>query len=95
MRNNDRPLKDVVLEILKKYRLQDHLEETRLVGDWEKVVGKLIASHTSGLQAKDGILFVKVDSAALRQELQYRKEKLIDLLNKNAGKVLIREIVFR
>lgn len=95
MRANDRPLKDVVLEILKKYRLQDHLEETSLLGEWEKIAGKLISSHTSGLYIKDGILFVKVDSAALRQELQYRKEKLIDLLNKNAGKVLIREIVFR
>jgi len=95
MRANDRPLKDVVLEILKKYRLQDHLEETRLVSEWEKVTGKLIASHTGGLYAKDGILFVKVDSAALRQELQYRKEKLIDLLNKNAGKTVIREIIFR
>ena len=95
MKSNDRPLKDVVLEILKKYRLQDHLEETRLVGDWETVAGKLISSHTSGLHVKDGILFVKVDSSALRQELQYRKEKLIDLLNKNAGKVLIREIIFR
>ena len=95
MKGNDRPLKDVILEILKKYRLQDHLEETRLIGDWEKVAGKMIASHTSGLQVRDGVLFVKVDSSALRQELQYRKEKLIDLLNKNAGKVLIREIVFR
>jgi len=95
MKTNDRPLKDVVLEILKKYRLQDHLEETRLVGEWEKIAGKIIAAHTSGLYIKDGILFVKVDSAALRQELQYRKEKLIDILNKNAGKVLIREIIFR
>jgi predicted nucleic acid-binding Zn ribbon protein len=95
MRTNDRPLKDVVLEILNKYRLQDHLEETRLVSEWEKVVGKLIASHTSGLYVKDGILFVKVDSAALRQELQYRKEKLMDLLNKNAGKALVKNIVFR
>jgi predicted nucleic acid-binding Zn ribbon protein len=95
MKGNDRPLKDVVLEILKKYRLQDHLEETRLVRDWENVAGKLISSHTSGLHVKDGILFVRVDSSALRQELQYRKEKLIDLLNINAGKVLIREIIFR
>ncbi|MEI8006564.1 MAG: DUF721 domain-containing protein [Bacteroidota bacterium] len=95
MKGNDRRLKDVVLEILKKYRLQDHLEGTRLVSEWETVAGKLIASHTSGLRVKDGILFVTVDSAAMRQELQYRKEKLIDLLNKNAGKAVIREIIFR
>jgi predicted nucleic acid-binding Zn ribbon protein len=94
MRSNDRPLKDVILEFLRKYRLEQHLEETRLAGDWEKVAGKLIASHTGNVRVRDGVLFVRVDSAALRQELQYRKEKLIGLLNKQAGKNLVKDIVF-
>jgi len=92
---NDRPLGDVIREIMKKYRLEDHLEETNLVENWSKICGSMIASHTSGLRFKDHVLFVKVDSAALRQELQYMKEELLEKLNRSAGRDLIRDIVLR
>jgi len=95
MKSNDRPLKEIVQEILKKYRLDEHLEETRLIQNWPAVCGPMIASHTSGLSVRDRILFVKVDSAALRQELQYRKETLLQMLNKSAGRELIKDIVLR
>jgi len=95
MKSNDRLLKDVVQDILRKYRLEDHLEETRLIENWPAVCGPMIASHTSGLSVKDKILFVKVDSAALRQELQYRKETILKLLNRSANRELIKDIVLR
>ena len=95
MPTNERPLRDVLQEILKSYRLEDHLDETSLIESWEKVTGKMISAHTSNLFISNKVLYVTVDSAALRQELLYRKEKLLDLLNKPAGKEVIRDIVFR
>ena len=95
MKTNDRPPKEIVQEILKKYRLEDHLEETRVIETWGKVVGPMIANHTSGLWIRDKILHVNVDSAALRQELQYRKETLLKLLNKSSEREVIRDIRFR
>ena len=94
MKSNDRPLRDVVQEFLKKYRLEDHLEETKLVDHWPGVCGPMIASHTS-VKVRDKTLFVTVDSAALRQELMFMKETLISKLNKAAERELIRDIVFR
>lgn len=94
MKSNDRPLGDVVQEILKKYRLADHLEETKLAGNWPEICGPMIASHTS-VRVRDKTLFVTVDSAALRQELLFMKETLLAKLNKDAGRDLIRDIVFR
>ncbi|MCX6286071.1 MAG: DUF721 domain-containing protein [Bacteroidetes bacterium] len=94
MKSNDRPLKDVVQEILKKYRLEDHLEETKLIENWPQICGAMIAAHTS-VRIRDKTLFVNVDSAALRQELLFMKETLLTKLNKSAGKDLIRDIVFR
>jgi len=95
MPTNERPLRDVLQEILKSYSLEDHLAETSLLGNWEKVTGKMISAHTSKLFISNKVLYVTVDSAALRQELLYRKAKLLDLLNKPAGKEVIRDIVFR
>ena len=95
MRSNDRPLRYVVQELLKKYKLEDHIGETRIIENWGKTVGPLIAAHTGKLSVKNHVLYVTVDSSALRQELLYRKESLLTLLNKAAERELIKEIVFR
>ncbi|MCX6280670.1 MAG: DUF721 domain-containing protein [Bacteroidetes bacterium] len=94
MKSNDRPIGEVVKEILRRYRLEDHLDETKLIERWPAVCGPMIAAHTS-VRVTDNILFVKVDSAALRQELQFMKETLLTKLNKSAGRDLIKDIVFR
>jgi predicted nucleic acid-binding Zn ribbon protein len=95
MASNERPLRDVLQEILKKYRLEDHLDETKLIENWDKVTGTMISSHTTNLWVSNKVLYVTVDSGALRQELLYRKEKLLELLNKSAGKEVLKDIVFR
>ena len=95
MPSNDRPLRDVLLEVLKKYRLEDQLNETRLIENWKKVTGAMISSHTTNLWVSNKVLYVTVDSGALRQELLYRKEKLIQLLNQSTGMEVINNIVFR
>jgi predicted nucleic acid-binding Zn ribbon protein len=94
MKSNDKPLKDVVQEILRKYRLEGHLEETKLIEQWPGICGNMIAAHTS-VRIRDNVLFVNVDSAALRQELMYMKETLMLKLNKTAGRELIKDIVLR
>ncbi len=85
-------LKDAIDKFLKDFSLEDKLNETRLIGSWEKVAGKLIARHTKELFVKDQVLYIKADSAALKQELTYMKTKLIDKLNKEAGLLVIKEI---
>ncbi len=94
MKSNDRPLKDVVQEILRKYSLEGHLDETKLLEQWPGICGSMIAAHTS-VRIRDNVLFVNVDSAALRQELMYMKETLVLKLNKAAGRELIKDIVLR
>jgi predicted nucleic acid-binding Zn ribbon protein len=85
-------LKDAIEKFLKDFKLEDKLNETKLVGSWEKVAGKLIARHTQEIFVKDQVLYVKADSSALMQELTYMKSKLIDKLNKEAGTVVIKDI---
>jgi hypothetical protein len=46
------------------------------------------------MYVKDRVLFVKVDSAALREELSYQRSKLIKKLNKSAGIEAIDDIRF-
>jgi predicted nucleic acid-binding Zn ribbon protein len=85
-------LKDAIEKFLKDFKLEDKLNETKLVGSWEKVAGKLIARHTQEIFVKDHVLYIKADSSALKQELTYMKSKLIDKLNRESSTVVIKDI---
>ncbi len=93
-KSNDQTLKEVINELLEAYKLGDKLKEVRLIDSWEKVVGKLINKYTKNLYIKKKVLFVKLDSAALRNELSYARQKIIKALNKEAKEEVIDDIVF-
>ena len=86
-------LKDVLLELVNHYRCNDHLTESKIVGMWEDVVGRMIATHTITLFFKNGILTVRLDSSIIRQELSYNKHSLIEKINKLAGDTVVKDIV--
>ncbi len=93
-KSNEILLKDALAAFLKDNNLESKLQETRVINAWEEVVGKLIARHTDQMQIKDRVLYIKVDSAALREELSYQRSKLVKSLNKAADVEAIDDIRF-
>ncbi|MCD6112148.1 MAG: DUF721 domain-containing protein [Bacteroidales bacterium] len=94
IKSNENSIKDVIKELLNAYKLNSKLNETKVISSWEKIVGKIISVHTEKIYLKKDILFVKFDSAALRNEMLYSKEKLIKMINKEIKKKVIKDIKF-
>ena len=92
-RSNEKPLKAAIEEFLDSYHLRDKLNQAKVIAAWEKVVGEMVAKNTSQLHIRNEVLFVKVNSAALRNELLFARNKIILSLNKEAGGNVINEIV--
>ena len=88
-----KPLGELIKEFYEQRRGSGYLDEVKVINSWPKVVGPFIASHTIDLSIKDGRLFVRVDSDALRSELSYSKSLLMKNLNELAGKETLKEIV--
>ena len=88
-------LGDAIKEFLKRNRLERGHTEAILISTWEKVVGGMIARHTTNMNIYKRTLYVQLDSAALRNELTYAREKIRKALNKEAGEEVIDEIVLR
>tara|TARA_B110000503_G_scaffold139367_1_gene227599 strand:- start:346 stop:636 length:291 start_codon:yes stop_codon:yes gene_type:complete len=88
----EKPLKQLVDKMLRSYGLGDKLDEMSLVKSWEELVGKMIANHTQEIYFNKGVLFVRLDSSTLRQELSYVKSDLIQRLNEKAGKAMVKDI---
>lgn len=91
---NNQSIKDVIEELINAYRIGDKLSQARVISLWDSVVGKMIARDTTHLYIKNRVLYVKLNSPALRQELGYAREKLIKSLNKAAGTDVIDDIAF-
>ncbi len=88
-----KPLGDLIKEFYELHKGPDYMNEIKVINSWPKVVGPFIASHTIDLSIKNNILFVRVDSDALRSELSYSKSLLMKNLNAIAGKEMVKEIV--
>ena len=88
-----KPLGDLIKEFYEQHRGSDYLDEMKAINSWPKVVGPFIATHTIDLSIKNGVLYVRVDSDALRSELSYSKSLLMKNLNEMVGKEMVKEKV--
>ena len=88
-----KPLGDLVREFVELHKGSDYLDEQKVIQSWPKVVGPFVASHTIDLSIKNGVLYARVDSDVLRNELSYSKSLLVKNLNKQVGKEILKEIV--
>lgn len=88
-----KPLGELIQAFYEQHRGPEYLDDVKVIESWPKVVGPFIASHTIDLSIKNGRLFVRIDSDALRSELSYSKSLLLKNLNEMVGKDAISEIV--
>jgi len=91
---NNWTLKEAINELLKQYQLNMKMKEVNIVQQWEKIMGKIIANHTTKVYIRQKKLYVYLDSAALKQELGYSKQKIIEVINREAGEDIIEEVIF-
>lgn len=93
--NHDHSLKDVFKELVKSYKWEDKLDEVKLVNSWETIVGKMIADHTTHMTVKKKVLYIKLDSSVIRNELMMARSKIVEAINKEMGADVINELVLR
>jgi hypothetical protein len=93
--SNDQKLGDAIKDMLKLYRLDEKVDEHKLIRSWEKAVGPLISKHTTDIYVSNSKLVVTIDSAPLRQEISYSSSKIIKDLNALVGSQVVNELVIR
>ena len=89
-------LKNVIGNIIdSSNKLNSGLNNIKVQNLWREVMGNNVNSYTNEIVLKKNTLFVNLSSSVLRQELSFGKQKIIDLLNKELGKTIIKKIVLR
>ncbi|UII33355.1 DUF721 domain-containing protein [Fulvivirga ulvae] len=85
---------EAINDLLNNYRLKGKFDEARLVSSWESLMGKTIANRTGKIFIKNQVLFVEINSAPLKHELNLSKSKIIDIFEQEIGRGIIGEIIF-
>lgn len=87
-------LGDLVTPLLDKWGIADKVERATVVTDWERMVGPHIARVARPVRVHETTLFVEVESAAWRMELNMMRCDIIGRLNAGRKSGRIERIVF-
>lgn len=90
---NNTEIKELVNIFLKKNKLEKGLLDLEVKKVWFELMDNGIANYTLDVNLRNKTLYIKLSSPALKQELSYGKEKLIDLINKKFDKEIVQKIV--
>ena len=93
-RTNDRSLKDAIEQILHVYKLRRKFDETSLIVAWPEMMGKAISNRTKDIFIRDRKLFIRLESAVIKNDLMMMRSDIIQKMNERAGSSIIDEIIF-
>ncbi len=92
MRKKPEKLSLTLSKLLTARGMASRLSEYRILGQWEKAVGRTIAAHARPVSLKGKKLYLAVDSAAWMQQLSLLKPEIIEKVNRGFGKEAIKDI---
>jgi len=71
------------------------LRRAYVLGLWEEVVGKTMASRTQQIFLKDRKLFVELSSSAARNELLMLRSDIVRCINEKAKAEVVQELILK
>jgi hypothetical protein len=91
-KENEITLGEAIDEMIGTLKLSSGLYEAKIQSSWEVVMGKTIARYTKSINLKGGKLYLTIESAPLKNELFYSREKIKEIFNKELGAEVIKEV---
>jgi len=90
---NSMGMKDAIEKWLEVSRLRSKFDESSIIAAWPDIIGRAIANRTEKVYIHDKKLFVKVESAVIRNELVLMRQQIIANANEHAGRTVVEECV--
>lgn len=88
-------LGDAISQLFKQENLDVKISQFSVKNSWKEIAGEPIAVNTSEIYFNNKIIFVTLKSAALKHEVSFRKEELLNNINKFCGYKLVDQIVIK
>ena len=93
MSDNIQSLGEALGQFSQQKKIKNSVNEVRLLVFWKELMGNLVNKHTEKIYLKNKSLFIKVGPDALKNELLYSREKIIEKINAEFKFELVKKIV--
>ena len=90
-----KPIKNIIENFVEQKSISDGIFNVKVQKAWENAVEKKILDYTKEIYIKGEVLYIKVSNPILKQEILYSKQKVINLINEELEKDLIKKIVLK
>lgn len=89
----ERKVGELVASVFHKMDLDELADSCEVTRVYRQVVGDLISKLTSEIRYDKGILVVKYSSAALKNEISYKKQDLVNKINDSMNRVVVKKLI--
>lgn len=94
-RTRTRLIGEVLEEFFKRPYVAAKIAEGKLPEYWREIVGEYAAMQTHEIRLENHILYIGIRSSVVRNEIFFRRDHIMQLLNERAGVRLINAIIVR
>ena len=88
-------LEDILKKISKKPKLKKKLDGVEALDQLNTILGKNLQSYITNKYFQNGIIYIHLSSSVLRSELSYQKQGLVESVNQNVGRKIVKDIVLK
>lgn len=82
---------DAIIQYLRENGLEQSVLDVQIEEVWPQVMGDVVNRLTRSVEVRDGVLYVRVNSAALKTQLFENRFELVRKLNEAVGARAIRD----
>lgn len=93
--NEESSIADVLKAFIQTNNLQKGMDKIDVREAWKNLMGNGVVNYTTEIVLKNDTLYVALSSSVLKEELSYGREKIINMLNEELGKPVVKNIIFR
>ncbi len=90
-----KPIKNIIESFVEQDSISDGIFNIKIQKAWENAVEKKILDYTKEIYVRGEILYIRVSNPILKQEILYSRQKVINLINEELEKDLIKKIILK
>lgn len=94
-KRNEEKLDKTLESFVEQKQIKKGYYQTSIRQVWLDMMGEMVASYTSSINISGEKLFIEFTSSSLKQEMMFKKDKLLQKINDRMGKEVIKKIVIR
>ena len=88
---NGASISEALVDFLRESGLEQSVMDVQIEEVWPRVMGETVQRLTRRIEVRDGVLYVYVNSAALKTQLFENRFELISKLNEAVGAPVLKD----